>query len=118
MLPDRIVPFLLGIIQVPPSTRGYVLTRDARRRIVGLLKSWEIGKIAGIDMDRGEVTAGGISLDEIVPQTMESRNLRGLYVAGEVLDIAGPIGGYNLQAAFSTGFVAGMSAARSWLESR
>jgi hypothetical protein len=117
MLPDRIVPFLLGIIQVPPSTRGYVLTRDARRRIVGLLKSWEIGKIAGIDMDRGEVTAGGISLDEIVPQTMESRNLRGLYVAGEVLDIAGPIGGYNLQAAFSTGFVAGMSAARSWLES-
>lgn len=118
MLPDRIVPFLLGIIRVPPSTRGYVLTRDARRRIVGLLKSWEIGKIAGIDMDRGEVTAGGISLDEIVPQTMESRNLRGLYVAGEVLDIAGPIGGYNLQAAFSTGFVAGMSAARSWLESR
>ena len=117
MLPDRIVPFLLGIIRVPPSTRGYVLTRDARRRIVGLLKSWEIGKIAGIDMDRGEVTAGGISLDEIVPQTMESRNLRGLYVAGEVLDIAGPIGGYNLQAAFSTGFVAGMSAARSWLES-
>jgi predicted Rossmann fold flavoprotein len=118
MLPDRIVPFLLGIIRVPPSTRGYVLTRDARRRIVGLLKSWEIGKIAVIDMDRGEVTAGGISLDEIVPQTMESRNLRGLYVAGEVLDIAGPIGGYNLQAAFSTGFVAGMSAARSWLESR
>jgi predicted Rossmann fold flavoprotein len=117
MLPDRIVPFLLGKIQVPPSTRGYVLTRDARRRIVGLLKSWEIGRITGIDIDRGEVTAGGISLDEIVPQTMESRNLRGLYVAGEVLDIAGPIGGYNLQAAFSTGFVAGMSAARSWLES-
>ena len=117
MLPDRIVPFLLAHIQVPPGTRGYVLTRDARRRIVGLLKSWEIGTVGCIDMDRGEVTAGGISLDEIVPQTMESRILRGLYVAGEVLDIAGPIGGYNLQAAFSTGFVAGMSAARSWLES-
>ncbi len=117
MLPDRIVPYLLGQIQVPPVTRGYVLTRDARRRIVGLLKSWEIGRIGGIDMDRGEVTAGGISLDEIVPQTMESRNVRGLYIAGEVLDIAGPIGGYNLQAAFSTGFVAGASAARSWLES-
>jgi predicted Rossmann fold flavoprotein len=117
MLPDRIVPFLLGQIQVPLSTRGYVLTREARRRIAGLLKSWEIGRIGGIDIDRGEVTAGGISLDEIVPQTMESRNVRGLYAAGEVLDIAGPIGGYNLQAAFSTGFVAGMSAARSWLES-
>jgi predicted flavoprotein YhiN len=117
MLPDRIVPFLLGGIQVPLTTRGYVLTREARRRIVGLLKSWEIGRIGGIDIDRGEVTAGGISLDGIVPQTMESRNVTGLYAAGEVLDIAGPIGGYNLQAAFSTGFVAGMSAARNWLES-
>jgi tRNA U34 5-carboxymethylaminomethyl modifying enzyme MnmG/GidA len=48
---------------------------------------------------------------------MESKKVRGLYFAGEVLDIAGPIGGYNLQAAFSTGFVAGASAARSWLES-
>jgi hypothetical protein len=118
MLPDRIVPFLLGHIRVPPSTRGYVLTRDARRKIVALLKSWEIGTIGRIDMDRGEVTAGGISLDEIAPQTMESKIIRGLYVAGEVLDIAGPIGGYNLQAAFSTGFVAGMSAARNWMESR
>ncbi len=117
MLPDRMVPFLLGQIQVPPSTRGYVLKRDARRKIVGLLKAWKIGTIGGIDIDRGEVTAGGISLDEINPRTMESRNVRGLYVAGEVLDIAGPIGGYNLQAAFSTGFVAGESAARSWLDS-
>jgi len=117
MLPDRIVPFLLGLVRVLPSTRGYVLTRDARRRIVGILKSWEMGRISRIDMDRGEVTAGGISLDEIVPQTMASRNVIGLYAAGEVLDIAGPIGGYNLQAAFSTGFVAGTSAAKSWLES-
>jgi predicted Rossmann fold flavoprotein len=118
LLPDRIVPFLLSRVQVSPSTRGYVLTRDARRSIVGLLKSWEIGSIGGIDLDRGEVTAGGISLDDIVPETMESRKIKGLYVAGEILDIAGPIGGYNLQAAFSTGFVAGMSAARSWLQSK
>jgi predicted Rossmann fold flavoprotein len=117
MLPDRIVPYLLGKIQVPASTRGYVLTRDARRNIVALLKSWEIGRIGRIDIDRGEVTAGGIALDDVVPRTMESKKLRGLYLAGEVLDIAGPIGGYNLQAAFSTGFVAGTSAARSWLES-
>jgi predicted Rossmann fold flavoprotein len=115
LLPDRIVPFLLNRINVSPQTRGYVLTRDARRRIVGLLKSWEIGTISGIDLDRGEVTAGGISLDDVVPQTMQSRKVKGLYVAGEVLDIAGPIGGYNLQAAFSTGFVAGLSAARDWL---
>ncbi len=118
MLPDRIVPFLLGKVRVPATTRGYVLTRDARRKIVALLKSWEIGSIGGIDIDRGEVTAGGIALDDVVPRTMESKKISGLYLAGEVLDIAGPIGGYNLQAAFSTGFVAGVSAARSWLEHR
>jgi len=118
LLPDRIVPFLLGHLHVSPLTRGHVLTRDARRKIVGLLKSWNIGNVNGIELDRGEVTAGGISLDDIVPQTMESRKVRHLYVAGEVLDIAGPIGGYNLQAAFSTGFVAGMSAAGDWLKSK
>jgi hypothetical protein len=68
-----------------------------------------------IDLARGEVTAGGISLDEVEPQTMLSRKVEGLYICGEVLDIAGPVGGYNLQAAFSTGFVAGESAARDWL---
>jgi hypothetical protein len=54
-----------------------------------------------------------VSLDEVNPHTMESRKVRGLFLCGEVLDIAGPVGGYNLQAAFSTGFVAGESAARS-----
>jgi predicted Rossmann fold flavoprotein len=118
MLPDRIAPFLLESVHVPASTRGHVLTRESRRSIVGLLKSWKIGSIGSIDLDRGEVTAGGISLDDVVPQTMESRKVKGLYLAGELLDIAGPIGGYNLQAAFSTGFVAGLSAARSLLDSR
>ena len=61
--------------------------------------------------DKGEVVAGGISLDEVDPQTMASKTSPGLYLCGEVLDIAGPVGGYNLQAAFATGFVAGESAA-------
>lgn len=115
LLPDRIVPHILGQVQIPASTRGYVLTRAARRSIVGILKGWTIGDLDSLDIDRGEVTAGGISLDEISPRTMASKKVRGLYVAGEVLDIAGPIGGYNLQAAFSTGYVAGMSAAHDWL---
>ena len=59
------------------------------------------------------MTAGGISLDEIVPKTLESRLVKGLYFAGEVLDIDADTGGYNLQSAFSTGYLAGMSAARS-----
>ncbi len=118
ILPDRMVPFFLGLVRVPPSTRAYVLTRESRRNIAGLLKSWNIGTVERIDLDRGEVTAGGIALGEIDPRTMESKIVRGLYVAGEILDIAGPIGGYNLQAAFSTGYVAGMSAAEAYRQSR
>ncbi|HSQ75081.1 MAG TPA: NAD(P)/FAD-dependent oxidoreductase, partial [Bacteroidota bacterium] len=79
------------------------------------LKQWHIGRVAAIPIERGEVTAGGVALSEVNPKTMQSRIVRGLYLCGEVLDIAGPIGGYNLQAAFSTGFVAGESAAAEWL---
>jgi predicted flavoprotein YhiN len=63
-------------------------------------------------LEKGEVVAGGVSLDEVDPHSMRSRVCRGLYLCGEVLDVAGPVGGYNLQAAFATGFVAGESAAR------
>ena len=68
-----------------------------------------------VPLERGEVVAGGESLDEVDPQTMRSKRVRGLYLCGEVLDIAGPVGGYNLQAAWSTGFVAGDTAAADCL---
>lgn len=110
-LPNRLVPWLLEKAGVPPGVRGFALTREHRRAVVGLLKHWRIGSVASVPLDRGEVTAGGVALDEVDPRTMRSRLVRGLYLCGEVLDIAGPVGGYNLQAAFSTGFVAGESAA-------
>jgi predicted Rossmann fold flavoprotein len=110
-LPNRMIDPLLRSIAINPSTRACVLTREARRGVVALLKRWEIGQVRAIPLERGEVTAGGISLDEVEPSTMASRIVRGLFPCGEVLDIAGPVGGYNLQAAFSTGFVAGESAA-------
>ena len=71
-----------------------------------------MGRVKEIPLEAGEVTAGGVDLREVDPRTMKSRIVEGLYLCGEVLDIAGPIGGYNLQAAFSTGFVAGESAAQ------
>jgi predicted Rossmann fold flavoprotein len=113
-LPNRIVPGCLASVGIDPKTRGHVLTRGDRRRITQLLKSWTIGKVSRIDIERGEVTAGGVCLDEIDPHTMRSRKTNGLYICGEVLDIAGPVGGYNLQAAFSTGFVAGKTAGNDW----
>jgi predicted Rossmann fold flavoprotein len=114
-LPDRIVPSLLSRLGIDGNKRGFVLGREERRKITGLLKEWEMGDVSEVPRDRGEVTAGGVSLKEVDPQTMRSRKIAGLYIAGEVLDIAGPIGGYNLQAAFSTGYVAGESAANDWL---
>ena len=114
-LPNRIVPEVLKSIGLDPAKRGHVLTREERRKIVKLLKSWNLGEVSRIDIERGEVTAGGVALDELDPKSMRSRKAKGLYVCGEILDIAGPVGGYNLQAAFSTGYVAGESAANDWL---
>jgi hypothetical protein len=113
-LPNRLVGALLHSAGVQPATRGYTLTRDDRRSIVSILKGWTMGTVSHIPLERGEVTAGGVTLDEVDPQTMQSRKVHGLFICGEVLDIAGPVGGYNLQAAFSTGFVAGEAAARAW----
>ena len=114
-LPNRLVDPLLRAAGVDPRTRGHVMTAADRRTVVRLLKSWVIGRVAGINVERGEVTAGGVKLDEVDPRSMRSRIVKGLYLCGELLDIAGPVGGYNLQAAFSTGFVAGESAAAEHL---
>jgi predicted Rossmann fold flavoprotein len=114
-MPNRLVQPLLRSVGVDPSTRGHVVTGTDRKTVVRLLKSWIIGRVAGINIDRGEVTAGGVSLDEVDPHSMRSRRVKGLFLCGELLDIAGPVGGYNLQAAFSTGFVAGESAAKEFL---
>ncbi len=107
LLPNRIVPEILSAIGVPPETRGHVLTSVQRKAIVRMLKGWVIGTVKGVNIERGEVTAGGIALADIDPHTMASRKIRGLFFAGEILDIDGPIGGYNLQAAFSMGALAG-----------
>jgi predicted Rossmann fold flavoprotein len=117
-LPNRMIEGMLRGADVDPSTRGLALTREKRSAIVGLLKNWRIGRVASVPIERGEVTAGGVALNEVEPRTMHSRLVRGLYLCGEVLDVAGPVGGYNLQAAFSTGFVAGESAAMDSLSGR
>ncbi len=110
-LSKRMTDYLLKRIGVDPEKKLSQMTRDERRLVIALLKQWEIGKIKTIDFEAGEVTGGGISLKEVDPKTMESKLVKGLFICGEVLDIAGSIGGYNLQAAFSTGYVAGEGAA-------
>ena len=77
------------------------------------LKSWKLEIEGYVGYERCVITAGGVSLDDTAPKTLESRLTGGLYFAGEVLDLDADTGGYNLQTAFSTGYLAGISAARS-----
>jgi hypothetical protein len=115
LLPERLIPELLERAGVDAATRANQLPKKSRNRLVEILKRWELGPIRAIPLEKGEVVAGGVSLDEVDPITMQSRRIRGLYLCGEVLDLAGPVGGYNLQAAFSTGYVAGEAAAQASL---
>ncbi|NUN69256.1 MAG: aminoacetone oxidase family FAD-binding enzyme [Bacteroidetes bacterium] len=109
-VPQRLAEFILVTAGIPFITRLNQITRSQRRTLAMVLKRCPLGTVTGIPLDRGEVTAGGVSLSEIDPTTMGSKVRPGLFVCGELLDVAGPVGGYNLQAAFSTGYVAGTSA--------
>ena len=110
-LPQRLAPFLLKTCGIDGTKKCHQITKEERQLLVQTLKNWPIGRVKEIQIERGEVTAGGVDLNEVDPKTMHSRVVGGLYVCGEVLDVSGPVGGYNLQAAFSTGYVAGEAAA-------
>ncbi|MDX2064217.1 MAG: aminoacetone oxidase family FAD-binding enzyme [Fimbriimonadaceae bacterium] len=112
LVPDRLVDGLAHDAQIDPRTPFARLDRKSRNRLAETVKRWPLGQVRAVPLEKGEVVAGGISLDEVDPQTMQSRLIPNLFPCGEVLDIAGPVGGYNLLAAFSTGFVAGESAAK------
>jgi hypothetical protein len=86
------------------------LRRDARRRLVAMLKALTVPVARSLGFAHAEVTRGGIPLDEVDARTMRSKIVPGLYLCGEVLDVDGPIGGFNFQAAFATGRLAGLDA--------
>ena len=109
---ERLAAALVSDIGVEPDRTFAQLDRKSRNRLGEALKGWKLGVVRTVPLEKGECVAGGIALDEVDPQTLESRKVGGLFICGEVLDIAGPVGGYNLQAAFATGYVAGESATR------
>lgn len=111
-LPERFAPLVLAAAGVPAATVAAQFTQKQRNRLVEVLKAFPLPPVRLVVLEKGEVVAGGVSLDEVDPQTMRSKIVEGLYLCGEVLDIAGPVGGYNLQAAFATGYVAGETAAQ------
>lgn len=104
-LPRSLVLLILKSINIEPEARLAEITKVLRNQLVAALCEFPftVEKVGGFTM--AMVTAGGVSLDEVNPRTMESKLVPGLYFAGEVLDIDGDTGGYNLQAAFSMGFL-------------
>jgi predicted Rossmann fold flavoprotein len=109
-IPRRLRDALCGLAGVPADRRASQLSREERARLVDAVKALRVPIRCTLGFAKAEVTAGGVALDEVDPRTMESRVVPGLYLAGEALDLDGPIGGYNLQAAFSTGWLAGNNA--------
>ncbi len=113
LLPKKMIPVMILLSRIDPNKKVNLITKEERKRLLHLLKelSFEIKKVAGLD--QAIVTAGGAELKDIDPKTMRSKPVENLYLAGEILDIDGPTGGYNLQACWSTGYVAGQSAAEA-----
>jgi predicted Rossmann fold flavoprotein len=109
-LPRRLVELLLKKTGFADDRRAACITRDERTRLTCALKQFELAVLATLGFGKAEVTAGGVDLAEIDSRTMESKKQPGLFIAGELLDLDGPIGGYNFQAAFSTGWLAGRTA--------
>jgi predicted Rossmann fold flavoprotein len=108
-LPRRVCDTLLVQSELPIDRKAAALSRGERTRLVHNMKHLLIPITGTLGFGKAEVTAGGIVLDEVDSRSMQSRIVPGLYLAGEVLDLDGPIGGYNFQAAFSTGWLAGLS---------
>jgi hypothetical protein len=111
MLTDKMIPVVSEQAELDPARKGNQITAEERRRLIRVLKEFVLQVTGHRPMAEAMVTAGGVDTREVDPRTMGSRVAKGLYLAGEVLDINGDTGGFNLQAAFSTGWLAGRSAA-------
>lgn len=113
LLPRSLIPVVVLRSGIPATQPVHQITKEQRASLVGLLKQFSLMVIGPRPLKEAIVTAGGVSLKEISPKTMESKRISGLYFAGEVMDVDGFTGGFNLQAAFSSGYVAGCAAAES-----
>ena len=112
LLPQELVATCLKLTAITPDCRGHQVTVAERKRLRSWLKDFRIPITGHRPLAEAIITAGGIDTKEIDPKTMASRHLKNLFFAGELLNIQADTGGYNLQAAFSTGHLAGKAAAQ------
>ncbi|MCA9098154.1 MAG: NAD(P)/FAD-dependent oxidoreductase [Planctomycetaceae bacterium] len=109
LLPKRLVESLMEQGRIPGERTFAEFSRAEQQRMIGALKESPLPISGTRGFEKAEVTAGGVSLDEVDSRTLESKLVPGLFLAGEILDLDGKIGGYNFQAAFSTGWLAAES---------
>ncbi|MGM9551552.1 MAG: NAD(P)/FAD-dependent oxidoreductase [Clostridia bacterium] len=109
LLPQKIIPFVVGLSGIDQRRKVNTITKEERTRLIDAIKEIKIPVEGFRPISEAIVTAGGISVKEIDPSTMESKKVGGLYFAGEIIDVDAYTGGFNLQIAFSTGYVAGIN---------
>lgn len=107
LLPQKLIPIIIKLAKIDPEKKINSVTKEERKRILHLLKNFELNVKSLHGFNKAIVTTGGVSLKEVDPKTMQSKIIKNLYLAGELLDLDGPTGGYNLQSCWSTAYVAG-----------
>ncbi len=110
-LTNNFIAFFLESLDIDGQTQLSRINKKQKNKLIEALKNFKF-EITGFNKDLSQVTLGGVSIDKVNPKTMESTITKDLYFAGEVLEPVGPTGGYNLKIAFSTGYLAGLSASK------
>ncbi len=113
LLPAKLIPVLVALSGIPPEKKAGELTREERNSLASCLKNLTMTVTGTRGFQEAIVTQGGVDVKEVNPSTMESKLVKGLYFAREVLDLDALTGGFNLQIAWSTGYLAGLSAAKA-----
>lgn len=109
LLPKKLIPVIIQLSKIPPDKPVHQITKEERHTLVSLLKGVELTVKDYRPIKEAIITSGGVSVKEIDPSTMESKLVQGLFFAGEIIDVDAYTGGFNLQIAFSTGYLAGLS---------
>lgn len=112
LLPASLIPVIIKLSAIEGEKKVDHITKSERKRLLHLFKELELTPIRLLGFPWAVITAGGVSLKEIDPNTMVSKKIKNLYFAGEILNLDGPSGGYNLQECWSTGYLAGESAVK------
>ena len=116
LLPKKLIPVMINLSHIDPKKKTSNITKEERISLVKLLKDLRMTARELLGFDNAIVTSGGVSLKEIDHQTMKSKIIDNLFFAGEIIDIDGPTGGFNLQNCWSTGYLSGESAAKNQLK--